>query len=292
MRHEAPTRALGARRSRPPLRSLALATILLAALAGCLSDTYYGSPSDFPAAEPDPAFTPARVEGQPYQVGILLLDGVYNSELAAPYEILHHAVFTNEPKPGTWVFTVGRSLDPLRTLEGIAVLPDFDLEECPRIDILVVPGCGQNTDSALADRRLVRWIAEKGERATFVVSLSDGAFLLAEAGLLTGRECTTHPQSVAPLGLRHPELKIVEGVSFVVDGSVVTSVGGAASYEPALYVTERLFGRETAEEIARALLLDWDLDSVLHRIAGEETQTPEPESPEPADAQGRVLNRD
>jgi transcriptional regulator GlxA family with amidase domain len=56
--------------------------------------------------------------------------------------------------------------------------------------------------------------------------------------------------------------------SFVVDGKYITSVGGAASYEPALYLVERLYSREYAVRTAKGLVIDWDLRKVAHFVAG------------------------
>jgi len=237
------------------------------ALGGCAGTPRYGDEPIVQVTLPPPPAIQDRAEGEPIHVGVLVLEGAYGSEVTAPHEVLQHAAFVSDV--GTYVFTVGRSMDLVGTLEEIAIAPDYDLDSAPRIDVLVVPGGAQNADAALADRRLVRWIAERGERAEFVIGLSDGAFLLAEAGLLDGHECTTHPESLATLQLRYPGIAVVDGVSFVVDSNVVSSVGGAASYEPALFAAEQLFGTQAAEAIGRGLVLDWQLDAVAHRIVDE-----------------------
>ncbi len=65
-------------------------------------------------------------EGRPLQVALLVLEGVYNSELIAPMDIFHHTVF--HTRPGMRVFTVGRSREMVTTFEGLRIGVDHDLE--------------------------------------------------------------------------------------------------------------------------------------------------------------------
>jgi len=196
------------------------------------------------------------------QVGFLVVDGVYNSELMAPWDVFHHTVFHSAP--GMRVFTLAPSREPITTFEGIRILPDHTLEDAPAIDVLVVPSAEHSMDSDLEDAALIGWVTDVGARASHVLSLCDGAFVLAQAGLLEGLECTTFPGDVAAFRARFPDLLVHEGLSFVHDGKVLTSAGGARSYEAALYLCERLYGDEAARGIARGLVIDWDLDAVPH----------------------------
>jgi transcriptional regulator GlxA family with amidase domain len=193
-------------------------------------------------------------------VGFLIVDGVYNTELTAPYDVFHHTVFHAEP--GMRVFTVAPTREPVRTFEGLHIVPDFDLESAPPIDVLVVPSAQHNMDSDLENAALIEWVRTSGQRSQFVLSLCDGAFVLAQAGLLEGRACTTFPSDVERMREMFPQLSIHEDVSFVHDGAMITSAGGAKSFEAALYLCELLYGRKAAVGIGRGLCIDWDLDAV------------------------------
>lgn len=94
------------------------------------------------------------------------------------------------------------------------------------------------------------------------MSLCDGAFVLAQAGLVDGKESTTFPSDIQRYKETFPHLKVHEGVSFVHDGKLITSVGGAKSYDPALYLSELLYGRKVAEGLGRGLVIDWDLSQI------------------------------
>ena len=98
------------------------------------------------------------------------------------------------------------------------------------------------------------------------MALGDGVFLLAEAGLLRDRCCTPYPRSIAEFRKAYPHIPVVEDVSFVADHETITAAGGARSYEPALYLVEKRFGRPVAEAVARGLLMDWNLETTRHRI--------------------------
>ena len=198
----------------------------------------------------------------PINVGVLTLDGVYNSELMAPWDIFHHTVF--HTTPGMRVFTVGREKGAVETFEGLRVAVEYALEDAPRIDLLVVPSAEHNMDTDLQDDRLIEWVGTRGRKARYVLSVCDGAFVLAAAGLLEGRLCTTFPGDIEALGERYTGLRVVEGVSFVADGTVITGVGGALSYDPALYLVETIYGKKVARGVGRGMALDWDVEKIRH----------------------------
>ena len=199
------------------------------------------------------------------KVGFLIIDGVYNSELMAPYDVFHHTVFHAEP--AMRVFTVGRTKDPVLTFEGIRIIPDYALSESPAMDVLVVPSAKHNMDTDLEDEDLISFVKEKGSGAAFVMSLCDGAFLLAKAGLLANRHSTTFPSDIDPFRKMFPDLEVHEEVSFVHDGPVITSAGGAKSYDAALYLVELLYGKKVADGVGEGICIDWDLQQIAHFVA-------------------------
>ena len=192
---------------------------------------------------------------RPLRAGFLVVDGVYNSELMAPYDVLQHTVF--HIQPGVEVFTVSPDGAELRTFEGLRIRPDYSFADVPPIDVLIVPSAEGSMDRDLENEPLVRWVAETGRRARFVVSLCDGAFLLAVAGLLEGRACTTFPGDQDALATRFPGLDLRRGVSFVHDGRALTSQGGARSYDVAMYLVDHLYGERVAQGVGRGLVIEW-----------------------------------
>src|SRR5262245_24620682 len=198
-------------------------------------------------------------------VGFLVLPGVYNSELMAPYDVLDHVRFRTKDAPK--VFTVAPKAGTVRTFEGLVLTPHHTFADAPAIDLLVVPSAEHNLDTDLQDAALIAWVRETGTKAKLVMSLCDGAFILAKAGLLDGLEATTFPGDQDRFARMFPAVKLQRGVVFVHDGKAVTSVGGARSYDPAMYLVERLYGDDERAKIGEGLVLDWSRAAVKHRVA-------------------------
>lgn len=230
---------------------LSLLTILLLACQPSPHSTE--APFQFPEVE-----KPARQ----LNVGILIMDGVYNTELTAPMDIFQHTIFHDEQ--GMQVFTVSQNDDTVRTFEGLHILPDYQFERdsLPQIDVLVVPSAEHHLDSDLKNTDMIQWVRETGQKARYVMSLCDGAFVLAKAGLLDSVASTTFPGDLQTYQKMFPHLDVHTDVYVVHDGKFITSAGGARSFEPALYLAEMLYGKKAAYGIARGMVIDWEVQNV------------------------------
>jgi transcriptional regulator GlxA family with amidase domain len=222
-------------------------------LSGCTEK----NPSESSSASDTPVMPPAQLNA-----AFLIVDGVYNSELIAPMDVLHHTVFHSDK--GIKVFTVAPVNDTIVTFEGLKIIPDFSFttDSLPRIDILIVPSAKNSMGSDLENKELIEFVKKTGKQASYIMSLCDGAFVLAKAGLLDTFECTTFPGDIEKFKIAYPALKVHEGVSFVHDRKAITSAGGAKSYDPALYLVELLYGKPAAEGIGKGLVIDWKLSEV------------------------------
>jgi len=194
----------------------------------------------------------------------LIVDGVYNSELIAPMDVLQHTIFHNEY--GIKVFTVSERKEKIRTFEGLTIVPDYSFitDSLPSIDILVVPSAQHSMDSDLDNEKLIGFVKSTGKQASYVLSLCDGAFVLAKAGLLDMHQCTTFPGDIEKFKEAFPQLAVHSDISFVHDRKIITSAGGARSYDPALYLAELLYGKKVADGIGKGLVIDWDLNMIKH----------------------------
>ena len=207
-----------------------------------------------------PELKPGRLNA-----AFLIMDGVYNTELTAPYDIFQHTIFRDSIQPMN-TFLVANTLRPVTSFEGIRLLPDFNYltDELPRIDILIVPSAEHHLDSDLEDEALLGFVKKAAAEAQFVTSHCDGAFVLAKAGLLDGVASTTFPSDIPAYRQMFPHLDVRDSVLFVHDGKFITSAGGAKSFEAALYLCEILYGAEVARRLAGGLVIDWDLAAVPH----------------------------
>jgi transcriptional regulator GlxA family with amidase domain len=141
-----------------------------------------------------------------------------------------------------------RSGLPVHAAHGVA---DLDPDG---VDTLVVAG-GGGVDRARHDPALTGWIAAAGAGARRVTSVCSGVFLLAAAGLLTGRRVTTHWRRAEQLAREHPEVLADCDPIFIRDGRVWTSAGVTAGMDLALALVEDDLGRDVAHEVARELVL-------------------------------------
>jgi transcriptional regulator GlxA family with amidase domain len=192
---------------------------------------------------------PALADQAPVTVAILLLDRPFITEFAGPLDVYHHV-----PAEKLRVFIVSDTADERMTYEGMPFRANYTIDTAPKIDVLVVPSGAGSLDADQKNERVVAWIKKVAAGAKFVTSHCEGAFVLAAAGLLDGKNATTFEPDQDALQKKYPSCRVVKGERIVVDGNVVTSAGGLASYEAALWVVEKLFGREQATTIATALV--------------------------------------
>ncbi|MBU2947126.1 DJ-1/PfpI family protein [Zobellia uliginosa] len=202
-----------------------------------------------------------------YNVAFLIMDGTFNTELTAPFDIFQHTKFRKNIKAMN-TFTVANTLEPITTFEGMRLLPDFDYtkDDLPPIDILVIPSAEHHLDTDLKDTVMLDFVRKVDSTALFMTSHCDGAFVLAKADVLKGKSSTTFPSDIDTYKKMFPDLKVADSVLFVHDGKYITSAGGAKSFEAALYLCEHLYGKEVTDALAKGLVIDWNLKKIPHLI--------------------------
>lgn len=196
-------------------------------------------------------------------------EGVFNSELMAPYDVLHHTVFRDEMdyiEP----FVVSLDGGPVTTFEGLRVNAHYSYDTAPPADILVIPSTDGSMDRDLEDDAYMEYVMAAAEAAEWVITVCDGAFPLAKTGLLDGRQATTFPADREALAMLFPTIEVRDDVRLVVDGKYITSVGGAMSYEPAFWLVERLWGPERVAGNAEGLVWPWDLATLPHVVVNRD----------------------
>ncbi|MEO1485051.1 MAG: DJ-1/PfpI family protein [Bacteroidota bacterium] len=224
---------------------------------------------------PEPQITATEADNEPaiallpnrYNVAFLIMDGVYNTEFTAPYDIFQHTQYRDGIKAMN-TFTVANTREPITSFEGIRILPDFDYtqDSIPPIDILVIPSAEHHLDTDLEDEVMLSFVKKVDENALFMTSHCDGAFVLAKTGLLDSVVSTTFPNDIEKYRKMFPQLTVKDSVLFVHDGKYITSAGGAKSFEAALYLSETLYGKKIAESLAGGLVIDWDIETVPHLV--------------------------
>ena len=187
-------------------------------------------------------------------VGILIFNDVELLDFCGPYEAFTAARVDGERCFNT--FTVAESLDPVNANAGLRFLPDYTLDNCPAIDVLVVPG-GQGTRREIDNPAMIEWIRSVAGNAELTTSVCTGSFLLGKAGLLENGSATTHWGSIERMRETFPGVEVLENVRFVDDGAIVSSAGVSAGIDMSLHVIERLSGVAAAESSARLMEYDY-----------------------------------
>ena len=188
------------------------------------------------------------------RIVIVAFPGVQTLDVVGPAEVFSTA--DRLANGGEYdIEVVASSRDALATGSGLQLLPHRSLGGVRGpIDTLIVAG-GTGVARAQEDERLVRWIRSAAPRARRVASVCNGAFLLAEAGLLDGRRATTHWAACGELRRQFPAVEVDEDPIFVRDGDVYTSAGVTAGIDLALALVEDDLGAAVARDAARWLVL-------------------------------------
>jgi transcriptional regulator GlxA family with amidase domain len=188
-------------------------------------------------------------------LAILIFEDVEVLDFCGPFEVFSVASRFTEP-PAFNVLTAAEKPGPVLTRGGLSVNPHHRLADCPRPDLLLVPG-GQGTRREMHNAVLTAWIKARSQEAELILSVCTGALLLAKAGLLDGLEATTHHGAIDLLRQAAPETMVHADRRFVDNGRMVCSAGIAAGIDMSLHVVARLLGPEGAEKTARQMEYPW-----------------------------------
>jgi transcriptional regulator GlxA family with amidase domain len=188
------------------------------------------------------------------RVGIVLFPDVEVLDFCGPFEVfsvtrLDEALRREDPSPFE-VVLVAETAAPIVTTGGMKVTPDHTLDDCPPLDVLVVPG-GFGTRTQRLNARLIGWIAERAKQVETLTSVCTGSLLLGQAGLLDGRRATTHWRALDLMRELFPAIKVEDRMHVVEEGNVLTSAGISAGIDMALRVVARYHGEAIARNTAR-----------------------------------------
>ena len=186
-------------------------------------------------------------------VGIVLFDDIEVLDFCGPFEVfsatrLNEEKRRDEPSPFD-VSLISETLSPVTTTGGMTVIPRYSFENCPPIEILVVPG-GWGTRRELNNPVMLEWLRNRAAEVEILASVCTGSMLLGFAGLIDGLHATTHWRSLDWMRDSFPEVVVEYGQHVVSDGRVFTSAGISAGIDMALKVVARYYGEDIAQATA------------------------------------------
>lgn len=190
----------------------------------------------------------AHAEKNAKKVAILMFNGVQTIDFSAPFEVFNAARFD--------VFTVSSDGKSVTSAMGLSVNPKYSFESMPDADIVVIPG--GNIGEAMDSKAVIHWVADSEKRAESILSICNGAFIVAETGLLDGHKATTFHRAFDSFQRNYPSIKLIRNQRYVDNGKVVTSAGLASGIDTSLYLVAKHKGLEKAMEVALHLEYDWN----------------------------------
>jgi transcriptional regulator GlxA family with amidase domain len=187
---------------------------------------------------------------RPHRVAVIAWEPVSMFNLAVS-EMLFAKVEV-DGRPGYEVVLCTPNPGPIATSAGADLVITHGLEAVRRADTVIVAGTGAGESP---DQRVLDALREAVRAGKRVASICTGAFLLAEAGLLDGRQATTYWTYTSELAARYPAVRIQPDVLFVQDGPVLTAGGYAAGIDLCLHIIRTDYGAATANTVARLALV-------------------------------------
>jgi len=192
----------------------------------------------------------------PITIGILIFDQVEVLDVAGPFEVFSVARLNEEtrqiePSPFR-ILLLGEKLGQVTAVGGLRLIPDVTFDNCPELDLLIVPG-GWGTRIEINDVKFLNRIADLAARTKLTASVCTGSSLLGRAGLLDGREATTHWRAFDFLRNASPKVKIRKDVRFTLVEPIFTSAGVSAGIDLALRIVSYFFGTEIGVATARQM---------------------------------------
>jgi transcriptional regulator GlxA family with amidase domain len=200
----------------------------------------------------------------PLTVGILIFDQVEILDVAGPFEVfsltrLNEGHRREDSSPFRWeesspfkVLLISEKMDQVLAYGGLRLTPDVTTDNCPELDLLIVPG-GWGTRMEVRNNDLLEWIAVRAAKTRLTASVCTGSSLLGKAGLLDGHEATTHWRAFDFLRESAPRAQIRKDVRFTLVEPIFTSAGVSAGIDLALCIVSHFFGIEIAQATARQM---------------------------------------
>ena len=194
-------------------------------------------------------------------VGIFIFDSVEILDFAGPYEVFSSTRLTNKSNAAIHklscpfnVFTFTEKKKVITCTGGLSVKSNFTLNNCPKLDILIIPG-GIGTRILLKNNNILTWLIYNKD-IDIIASVCTGSLLLAKSGLLHNKKATSHWGALELLKKLSPSTKVLTNKKFIFD-TYYTSAGVSAGINMSLHIIEKLFGKKIAQNTAKYIEYDY-----------------------------------
>ena len=190
-----------------------------------------------------------------YNTAIFIFENVEVLDFTGPFEIFNSANrVLNEDIFN--VFTVAENSTKLNTRNSLQVIPDFSFQNCPKPDILVIPG-GEGRKIEMYNKPVLEWIKSLCNDLQYLFSICTGAFILGNTGLLNGQKATTHHLSYDEFEKTFPEVNLIRNVPYVDNGKIITSAGISTGMKASLHLLDKISGSDLGKKTAEYMEYDY-----------------------------------
>ena len=181
-------------------------------------------------------------------IGILIFNRAEELDFIGPLEIFG---MTAKLRPNSLQpFTVQQEGKEVEAVNGLRVIPDYSFQDCPKLDIILIPG-GIGSRNEMKNSQTLNFVKRAAESCDLLLSVCTGALILAAAGILYDKRATTHLEALNELKA-FPKVT-VDHQRYIRDGKVITSAGVSAGIDMALYVIKELYGSTLCTDVARRM---------------------------------------
>jgi transcriptional regulator GlxA family with amidase domain len=195
-------------------------------------------------------------EPKPIVVGVLGFDGVTTLDLTGPLEAFATVNRSESDRTHRYkVIVIGLDNRSFASESGVVFRAQKTLATAPPLDTLIIPG-GLGIRSDHANRTFSDWLSRGGTTVRRMAAVSTGIYALAHAGVLKGRQITTHWRFAQSVARKFPELHVNYTASFLKDGMFYSCAGGSAAIEMTLSLIEEDYGVQVALGVARELVVE------------------------------------
>ena len=181
----------------------------------------------------------------PIAIGILIYPNLTQLDATGPAQVLARV-------PGATVHMIWKTRDPIPTDAGFSIVPNTTFADCPRLDVICVPGGGGQV-ALMTDPETLDFLRRQAATARYVTSVCTGSLVLGAAGLLKGYRSACHwawRDMLSDFGA----IPVAERV--VRDRNRISGGGVTAGIDFGLTVAAELAGEEVAKSIQ--LVLEYD----------------------------------
>ncbi len=187
-------------------------------------------------------------------VAILIYPGVEVIDMNGPLDVFVKTNrFTNDQYN---IFTVAESDSAIESETAVVeIIPEYSLDNCPQPAIIVIPGQimprGSSGRFGTGSPKLITWIKEQAQHpSTTIISVCVGVYILANTGLLSGKQATTHYAALEDIQQEYPDITFIKNVRFVQDEKIITTGGVTSGIDGALHFVSENDGADIAQKVA------------------------------------------